>query len=202
MTVIGGKQMNQYTTSKQVEMTTAVVQDCEGMAALNDSVYPKEWHVSPDLLKEILQINPEIYRILKMPDGIKGMYSLIPLSKEAYSAVLEGRISEYEIGEHLLTYNQPKEVYLYFITLIVDIHDDQRKEYARMVIKDIPNELARLREKGIEIKEIGGFAVSPEGAKVLPKMGFTHKGETVIQNNQEYPVFRAKPEEVILHIKP
>ncbi len=193
--------MNQYTTSKEVEMTTARLQDCESMAALNDKVYPKEWHVSPDLLKDILQVNPEIYRILKTPEGIKGMYSLIPLNKDIYSAVLEGRLSEYEIGEHLLTYNQPKEVYLYFITLIVDIHDDRRKEYASMVIKDIPNELVRLREKGIEIKEIGGFAVSPEGEKVLPKMGFTNEGETVIQNGQEYPVFRAKSEEVILHIK-
>ncbi|KAA9029997.1 hypothetical protein [Niallia endozanthoxylica] len=192
--------MNQYKNFKQAAMAAAILQDCESMAALNDKVYPKEWHVSPDLLKEILQVNPEIYRILKTPEGVKGMYSLIPLNQEAYSAVLEGRLSEYEIGEHLLTYNQPKEVYLYFITLIVDIHDDRCKEYASMVIKDIPNELVRLREKGIEIKEIGGFAVSSEGAKVLPKMGFTNEGETVIQNGQEYPVFRAKPEQVIKSI--
>lgn len=171
------------------------------MSALNDKVYPKEWHVSPDILKKILQKNPEIYRILKTAEGVKGMYSLFPLNKEAYTAILEGQLDEYEIGEHLQTYNQPKDVYLYFITLIVDIHDDRRKEYSSLVIKDIPNELMRLQAKGIHIKEIGGFAVSIEGENILPKIGFTHNGETVIQNGQEYPVFRAKPEQVIHSIK-
>ena len=194
--------MNRNTYIQNYEMTTAQLQDCEGMSALNDKVYPKEWHVSPDILKMILLKNPEIYRILKTPEGVKGMYSLFPMNKEAYTAILEGKLSEYEIGKHLQTYHQPTEVYLYFITLIVDIHDERRKEYASLVIKDIPTELNRLHEKGIQIKEIGGFAVSPEGENVLPKMGFTNNGETVRQNGMEYPIFRAKPEQVIQSIKP
>ncbi|WP_338449688.1 hypothetical protein R4Z09_26640 [Niallia oryzisoli] len=190
--------MNDYTI---LEMITAQLQDCESMAALNDKIYPKEWHVSPELLRNLLKKNPDIYRILKTTEGVKGMYSLFPLAKEAYKAILKGSLSEYELEDKLLTYDRPEDVYLYFITLIVDTLDSRRKEYASKVIKDIPGELIRLKQKGVHVQEIGGFAVSPEGARVLPRMGFTHHGETVIQNGHEYPVFRAKPVEVIHSIK-
>lgn len=190
--------MNDHTTP---EMITAQLQDCESMAALNDKIYPKEWHVSPVLLKNLLRKNPDIYRILKTTEGVKGMYSLFPLAKEAYTAILEGSLSEYELEDKLLVYDRPKDVYLYFITIIVDTLDSRRKEYASLVIKDIPGELIRLKHNGVHVQEIGGFAVSPEGASVLPKMGFTHHGETVIQNGHEYPIFRAKPEQVIDSIK-
>ena len=53
----------------------------------------------------------------------------------------------------------------------------------------------------MEIKEIGAFAVSPEGEKVLPKIGFDYLGEKVMLNDKEYPVFRAKPDNVIDKIK-
>jgi hypothetical protein len=61
--------------------------------------------------------------------------------------------------------------------------------------------LKRLKERGIEIKEIGEFAVSPEGEKISPKIGFTHNGEKVNLDDLEYPVFRAKPEDLIAKIK-
>ena len=53
----------------------------------------------------------------------------------------------------------------------------------------------------MDIQEIGAFAVSPEGEKVLPKIGFVHSEEKVILNDMEYPIFRAKPENVIDKIK-
>ena len=58
-----------------------------------------------------------------------------------------------------------------------------------------------MKEKGIDIKEIGEFAVSPEGERISPKISFTHNGEKVKLNNLEYPVFRAKPQDVIDSIK-
>ena len=62
-------------------------------------------------------------------------------------------------------------------------------------------ELKRLKEKGMDIKEIGAFAVSPEGERILPKIGFTYNGEKVKLNDYEYPVFRAKPEDLIAKIR-
>ena len=193
--------MNQSNNQLKVEVVTAGVEDIESMLRLNDKIYPKEWHVSPEYIKEIMRKNPEVYKIIKTPDGVKGIYGFFPLSKTDYTAVLEGTLEEDEVGNFILNYTNPTTVYLYFVTLIVDIEDARRKEYASKLIKDIPLELKCLKEKGMEIKEIGAFAVSPEGEKVLPKIGFVHLGEKVRLNDMEYPVFRAKPENVIDEIK-
>ena len=40
-------------------------------------------------------------------------------------------------------------------------------------------ELKRRKDKGMDIKEIGVFGVSPEGEKILPKFGFAYLGEKV-----------------------
>ena len=82
--------------------------------------------------------NPEVYKIYKTPAGVKGIYGLFPLTKPDYAAVLDGKLEESEVGNFILDYSNPTSVYLYFVTLIVDIHDARRKEYARKIIKDIP----------------------------------------------------------------
>lgn len=179
------------------EVITAQIEDTEGILSLNNQIYPKEWHVSPAYIKEIMLRNPEVYKILKTPAGVKGIYGLFPLNKEDYTAILEGKLEEDEVGEFILDYTRPTTVYLYFVTLIVDIHDARRKEYASNLIKDIPLELKRLKEKGMDIKEIGAFAVSTEGENVLPKIGFVHADEKVVLHDKEYPVFRAQLENVI-----
>ncbi len=192
--------MKQFANEINEEVVTAGVEDAEGIAALNDAIYPKEWHVPPAYLTEIIMGNPEVYRIIKTPAGVKGIYGLFPLSKAHYTAVLAGKLEEDEVGKYILNYDEPKAVYLYFITLIVDIRDVERKKYASKLIKDIPVELKRLQEKGIDILEVGCFAVSPEGKKVVPKLGFTHSGEMAMLN-KEYPVFKAKPEQIFANIK-
>ena len=193
--------MEQYNHPLEEEVTTAKIEDIEGMISLNDKIYPKEWHVPPAYLKEIMLRNSEVYKILKTPDGVKGIYGLFPLDKEDYTAVLEGKLEEDEVGKYILNYTNPTTVYLYFITIIVDVHDPRRKEYARKLIKDIPLELIRLKDKGMDIKEIGAFAVSPEGERILPKIGFTNLGQKVALNNKEYPVFRAKLDNIIHKIR-
>ena len=193
--------MKQYNHHLKEDVTTAGIEDIESMLSLNDKIYPKEWHVSPEYIKEIMLRNPEVYKILKTSDGVKGIYGLFPLNKEDYTAVLEGKLEEDVVGEFILNYRNPTSVYLYFVTLIVDIHDARRKEYARKLIEDIPLELKRLKDKGMDIKEIGAFAVSPEGEKTLPKIGFAYLGEKVVLNDKEYPVFRAKLDNVIHKIK-
>lgn len=192
--------MSQYENNLNEEVITAGIEDAVGMASLNDAIYPKEWHVPPRYLKEIMMRNPEVYRIIKTPAGVKGIYGLFPLSQAHYTAVLAGKLEEDEVGKYILDYDEPKAVYLYFITLIVDIRDAERKQYASKLIKDIPLELKRLKQKGVEVMEIGGFAVSPEGEKIMPKMGFVHSGEKAMLN-KEYPVFWAIPEQVITKIK-
>ena len=193
--------MKQDNYQLKEEVTTASIEDIESMLSLNDKIYPKEWHVSPAYIRLIMDRNSEVYKIIKTSADVKGIYGLFPLNKDDYTAILEGRLEEDEVGNYILDYDSPKTVYLYLVTLIVDIHDVRRKEYASKLIKDIPLELKRLKEKGMDIKEIGEFAVSPEGERISPKIGFTHNGEKINLNDLEYPVFRAKPEDLIAKIR-
>lgn len=193
--------MNVNNEGLEERVVTAGIEDIAGMVVLNDKIYPKEWHVSPAYIRLIMERNPEVYKIMKTSAGVKGIYGLFPLNKDDYTAVLEGRLEEDEVGNYILDYDSPKTVYLYFVTLIVDIHDVRRREFASKLIKNIPSEMKRLKEKGIDIKEIGEFAVSPEGERISPKIGFTNNGERVKLNDLEYPVFRAKPEDLIDKIK-
>ena len=193
--------MNQDNQYIEEEVITAGIEDIESMLLLNNKIYPKEWHVPATYIREIMLLNPEVYRVFKTSTGVKGMYGFLPLSKSDYTAVLEGRLEESEVGYFVVDYNTPKSVYLYLVTIIVDVEDNRRKEYASKIIKDIPFELTRLKEKGIDVKEIGAFAVSPEGGSVLPKIGFTHMREMVRVDEQEYPVFRAKVEDILEKIR-
>ena len=54
--------MNQYNNHLKEDVTTARIEDIESMLSLNDKIYPKEWHVSPEYIKEIMLRNPEVYK--------------------------------------------------------------------------------------------------------------------------------------------
>lgn len=165
------KKMNVNNGHLEERVVIAGIEDIESMVLLNDKIYPKEWHVPPAYIRLIMDRNPEVYKIIKTSTGVKGIYGLFPLSKDDYTAVLEGRLEEDEVGNYILDYDSPKTVYLYLVTLIVDIHDVRRKEYASKIIKDIPLELKRLEEKGIDIKEIGANSLSVlKGKRFLLKL--------------------------------
>src|SRR4051794_32710230 len=103
------------------EVIIAGVEDVESMLKLNDKIYPKEWHVSPAYIRTIINRNPEVYKIIKTSTGVKGIYGIFPLNKDDYTAVLEGKLEEDEVGNYILDYDRPKAVYLYLVTLIVDV---------------------------------------------------------------------------------
>lgn len=172
-------------------------EDIKGMLALNYKIYPKEWHVTEKYVAEIMDKNPEVYNVVKVNNEIKGIYSLFPLNQHTYEGILNGTLEEGNLSEHLLDYNSPKEVYIYFISLIVDIHDSMRKEFAKIIIRDIPKELNRLKEKGIVIKEVGAIAITEEGENVLTRIGFTKMSNHLDMYNNSYPVLRASVADII-----
>jgi hypothetical protein len=181
------------------EVTYARQEDIQGMLELNYKIYPKEWHVSPDYVQTIMKRNDKVYRVIHSYQEIKGIYSLFPLSKEIYDAVLTGKLDEKHLEKYILDYDTPKEVYIYLISIIVDIYDVNRKNYAKSIIKDIPHQLNTIEKMGIKIKEIGAIAISNYGEKILPKIGFQVQNETAIDTN--YPVYKAQKSEIIKAIK-
>jgi hypothetical protein len=183
-----------------VKIQKARFSDVRSMLQLNYKIYPPEWHVSEEYVHRILKKNSEVYNILKIEEETKGIFSLFPLDKDIYEAILQGEMEETDLSEYILDYGESKEVYLYLISLIVDIHDPKRKLYASNLIKKIPFELKRLQSKGIKIREIGAIAISPEGEKILPRIGFKQDAEKLSILNTNFPVFRASVDDVIKSI--
>jgi hypothetical protein len=182
------------------DITKALPSDIYSMLDLNYKIYPAEWHVSEEYVLRIMQKNPEVYNVLRTDTGIKGIFSLFPLVKEDYESILKGELEEKELSEMVLDYKNPKEVYLYFISIIVDIYDVNRTHYAKRIIHGIPEELRRLEKKGIVVKEIGAVAISSDGERILPKIGFSKQKESLNLHNQKYPVFRASVGDVLKSI--
>lgn len=175
-------------------------EDIKGMLELNYKIYPPEWHVSEDYVELIMSKNSEVYNVLRTDKGIKGVVSLFPLDKTSYEHILQGKIEERELAEHLLDYSIPREVYLYLISIIVDIHDPRRKEYAKEIILSIPDELRRIERLGIKVKEIGAIAISPEGKNVLQRIGF-HQEQKMEMYGSDFPIFKASVQDVLRAIK-
>ncbi|MGX6444693.1 hypothetical protein ACWM35_15905 [Neobacillus sp. K501] len=186
----------QYEKSNLYKITKASLSDIPSMLELNYKIYPAEWHVSEDYVMKIMKKNPEVYNVLNTDMGTKGIFSLFPLKKETYDSILKGELEESDLSEYILDYQEPKDVYLYLISLIVDIHDGNRKQFAKKIIQGIPEELRRLAKKGINVKEIGAIAISLDGEAILPKIGFNKDEDILALHNHKYPVFRASIEEI------
>jgi hypothetical protein len=187
--------------TNRLKVTYANKDDIQSMLKLNYKIYPKEWHVSPDFVQSIMNQNNKVYRILHSDQEVKGIYSLFPIPKDIYHSVLNGQIDEKELEKHIIDYDKPKEVYLYLISIIVDIFDSNRKDFAKRIIKDLPLQLNKIEEMGIKIMEIGAIAISDEGEKILPKIGFTHHQEYVTFNDQRYPIFRGTKSDILKAVK-
>ncbi|WP_416149089.1 hypothetical protein ACM26V_23030 [Salipaludibacillus sp. HK11] len=175
-------------------------EDITAMLELNYKIYPKEWHVSKEFVLNIMSKNSSVYRTLKVNGEIKGIYSLFPFSKGVYENILNGKLDESELDEFLLDYEVPKEIYLYLISMIVDIHDQDYKKYTKTIIKDLRKQLKWIKRQGMTIKEVGAIAISDDGKRILHKLGF-HRGKDLVENNNVYPVYRASSVDIINAIK-
>ncbi|KAA9005851.1 hypothetical protein F4V43_07180 [Paenibacillus spiritus] len=169
--------------------------DIDAMLELNYAIYPEEWHVDRSYVEKVMSLNPEVYNVLETPEGIQGIFSLFPLPQPSYERMLQGTLEEDELTAHLLDYRNPGPVWLYLISLIVDIRSPQRRAYARSLIRAIPDELRRLGAAGIDVQEIGAIAVTGDGDRSLQRIGFAAAG-TVPFYGRDYPVYRARPEDL------
>jgi len=176
-------------------MKKATLKEIDSILSLDYRVYSDDWHVSNDYVQHVMQKNPEVYNILRTKDGIKGIFSLFPLDQSAYERVLHGALEETELADRILPYNGPQHVYIYLISLLVDIDDEQRKLYAKCIIEAIPRELRRLKNQGIIINEIGAIAITDDGNRILKRIGFSTT-EQVSLFDQSFHVYRAQVDDI------
>ncbi|KNY30279.1 hypothetical protein [Pseudobacteroides cellulosolvens] len=173
-------------------ITNATAQDVHDMLQLDYKYFPEEWHLSEEWVKEAIQINPNIYRVIKSNGQIKGYYCFYPISRGPYEKLLSGVIHECDLLDYLHDYMNPCEVYLYLLSIIVDINDPIHKSYTRQLIKDIPKLLDIINSKGITVKEIGAIAISDDGVRILRKMGLTETDNLSMQMATKFIVYRGK----------
>ncbi|SFK08769.1 hypothetical protein SAMN04487936_10744 [Halobacillus dabanensis] len=173
----------------------------QGMLNLNYKIYPEDWHVSPVFVERVMNKNPYVYRIIEVDGEVKGIYSMFPLNQEVYEAILSGEMDEKHLDSYILDYASSEEAYLYFISMIVDIYDSERKAYAKQLIRDIPKRLNEIETMGTNIKEIGAIAISEEGERIASKIGFAFTGKYVSHKEEKFPVFRGQKEDFTASIQ-
>ncbi|MFC5713749.1 hypothetical protein ACFPU1_13240 [Thalassorhabdus alkalitolerans] len=178
------------------EMVTPGKEDINEMLELNYKIYPKEWHVSKEYVLSIMERNPFVYRVYKENKQVKGIHSLFPLPKTVYEQVLTGEISEKDLYEHIIDYKKPGDVYLYLISIIVDIHSQKAKEYTKHLLYDMVSQLHWIEKQDQNIKEIGAIAISKDGERILQRIGFSHS-HSMKEEGISYPVFRSSKESIL-----
>lgn len=174
-----------------MEVRTGNIADLKDVLQLEYRLYPKQWHVPEEFAKEVLTRNEEIIRVLDMNGVIKGHYAFLPLEKIVYEKVLHGEMDEKELADYILDYKEPKNVFLYWTTVMVDTQDPQRKQLAKRLLSDIPCYLQGLKEKGIHVIEIGGIFISEQGMRVAQRFGMKQTGTITYTDGETYPIYRA-----------
>lgn len=199
--------LNHFVTFKRIYRTyggdlmlvrQATVDDVDGIMALDYRYYPEEWRVDKEYVRGEFKKGYHMARLLETSSGIKGYYAYLPLNKETYEKMLNGDIRE---GEPI-DYNHTTEVYLYMISIIVDIEDKNRKSYTKALILDMLQYLRSITEKGMMIKELGAIAVSEGGKRILESIGYYHEGQMLEYKGGVYPIYRAQLRDILqgIHI--
>jgi hypothetical protein len=180
---------------------TATVEDVEQMMQLDYRYYPKQWQTDLEAVKQTFRKGTQLARVVGTQEGIKGYYAALPLPKDAYEKVLRGKLKEGELSGYVLHYHYEKEVYLYSVSIIVDIEDQQRKLYSKALVQDMPCFFNSLKEAGVTVKELGAIVVSKEGRQLLERIGYHHDGQVLTYENTDYPIYRAQIDDILHAIK-
>ncbi|MCM3790725.1 hypothetical protein M3221_20470 [Domibacillus indicus] len=163
--------------------------DIREVLQLEYRLYPEQWHVPEEIIRKVLARNEEVIRVLETNGALKGHYAFLPLEKDVYEKVLHGTLDEKELADYIVDYKEPKDIYLYWTTVMVDTEDTNRSQFSKCLLNDIPLYLKSLQERGINIVEIGGIFISDNGVRVAQRFGMVQTG-TIYYAGKSYPVYR------------
>ncbi len=174
-----------------MQVRKGTIADLKDVLQLEHRLYPRQWHVSEEFAKEVLTRNEDTIRVLDIHGVVKGHYAFLPLEKEIYEKVLHGEMDEKEVADYVLDYKKPRNVFLYWTTVMVDIKDPLRAQLAKNLLSDIPYYLQGLKEKGIRVMEIGGIFISEQGMRVAQRFDMKQTGTITYTDGETYPIYRA-----------
>ncbi|GAA3325331.1 hypothetical protein GCM10020331_056770 [Ectobacillus funiculus] len=102
---------------------------------LEHRLYPRQWHVSEEFAKEVLTRNEDIIRVLDVHGVVKGHYAFFTIGKkEIYEKkFFTGKWMRKRLLTMFLDYKKPRNVFLYWTTVMVDIKDPLRAQLAKKI---------------------------------------------------------------------
>ncbi|MDB5053993.1 MAG: hypothetical protein JWM44_2043 [Bacilli bacterium] len=171
------------------------IEEVSDVCRLDKIVFSEKWDIPLIDGQDAWRKNNEIYRVIKKNDEIMGYHFVAPFSKEIFDHILEGQMDEKEAIHYILNYAEMNEVYLYIYSIVVDITQENYKEYSRPLLQDMMEIVVRLHSRSIIVKELGFIAISEAGVRIANRMGLNFMKEIESDEKPNPRIYRAKPED-------
>ncbi len=172
-------------------------EDYKLLLELDKKVYPTDSPVTPDILTQWYQRNPEFGMIYKKENKIIGVCIVMPLNAKAWIKLINGELSESELNSDDIFDNSKDEeigIHGYHIEKL----DKSVKEFYKTCLVDLSAIVNNLRIKNPKLKVIGfsGLCVTNEGIglfsrKLTCKERHYKCNEYILEKDNKKIVFKA-----------
>ncbi|EQD42236.1 hypothetical protein B2A_10416 [mine drainage metagenome] len=149
--------------------------------------------------------HPETWRILyKTPGKVEGYWSFVPLFKEGFELLKEGRIAEGQISEDMIPEAGVKGCFEMFFTMIALNAEYRGGIGIEMLYSSFLEVVGKLASEGVFFEEAAANAYTPAGVSICKSFGLKHVADApyrgqiyagkfstllamMAQNRNEYP---------------
>jgi hypothetical protein len=146
-------------------------EDIPALLALDERVYAKEYRMSDDLTRRRFRINPYSDIVVSDGDQLVGYISVFPILTKMIQKMKTGAFQECDLERSVIPYDHPGFYDLYLESIVVD-----KARYphfsSHWLLVVLQEHLQRLQKRGIFIRQIVAWAVSPMGRRTLQKWRF------------------------------
>lgn len=166
-------------TNKNNELILRAIKpsDFNLLLEMDKNVYPTSFPVTREIIKNWYVRNPEFGMIYEKEGKIAGIMLIIPLNKESWKKLINGKLKESEMNNKTIFDNKKdKEIGLHIYHL--EKIDKTIKEFYKICLKDINEKVSKLKIINPELRIVGlsALSVTSEGIGLFEnKFNFTEK---------------------------
>jgi hypothetical protein len=136
-----------------------------------------------------MDTNPDIFYVVKEEGQVMGYVSIIPMSREVIEKVLRDEVHMKDITPHdILPFVSGTPTDLYLMTMVVRpaLSPSEKRAYGARLISGLTTVLIELGRKGIVFRDIYARTNTPDGIRLLKKIGFSRIPS--VTNMQNYVI--------------
>ncbi|MBS3092929.1 hypothetical protein J4466_05940 [Candidatus Pacearchaeota archaeon] len=153
-----------------MELKTIRKENYRVLLELDKKVYPTDSPVTPRVLDQWYQRNPEFGMVYREKGKIVGLGIAIPLNAKAWKRLINGELAESDLNsETIFDNSKDKEIgiHVYHIEKL----DKSIKEFHKTFLIDLSKIIGKLRIKNPNLEIIGfsGLCVTNEGIGLLSR---------------------------------